>query len=174
MMTITKELAEKERHRRKCSVCHHAQLKEIESDYLDWRPIAEITEEYRIQDRSLFRHVEALGLQEQKKENRKRLYLRIMEKADLSGISVMEALNAGKLLEMIEGKISTTQVIEEKRPSMGEIMARWEKIREIEERLPEDKAKAVLGEEYYEKAKRVRELEADLSPEMLDRLKAVK
>ena len=40
--------------------------------------------------------------------------------------------------------------------------------------MTEDTAKPVLGEEYYEKAKRVRELEADLSPEMLDRLKAVK
>ena len=41
-----------------------------------------------------------------------------------------EALNAGKLLEMVEGKISTTSVIEHKQKSLEEIRASFERIRE--------------------------------------------
>lgn len=173
-LTIKDEESDPRRHRRKCAICRHKQCEEIDQDYLDWKPMTEIVETYRVQERSLYRHVKALGLWDKKKENRKHLYLRIMEKADLSGVSVMEALNAGKLLEMVEGKISTTQIIEEKRPSMEEINRRIERIQEIESALPADKAKAVLGEEYYERAKSLRELQADILPETLARLKAVR
>lgn len=167
-MTITKEETNPERHSRKCVICRHKEREEIDQNYLDWKPIAEIVEGYSIPERSLYRHVKALGLEEKKKDNRKRLYLRIMEGANLSDITVVEALNAAKLLELIEGKISTTSVVQQKLPSAEEIRKRSEEMHErlkeaqkVEGELPEDKARVVLGNNLYERVRRMRELFSD-------------
>lgn len=130
-LTITKELPEQERHRRKCGVCRHKHLAEIDEAYLQWEPIAEIVAQFGIEERALFRHVKALGLDDKRRENRKKFYLKIMERANLSEVTVSEAIQAGKLLEMVEGTMKTTAVVEQRIITSEEKQQRLDRIKEL-------------------------------------------
>ena len=45
------------RHKRNCSLCCHAKVAEIESDFISWRSPAAIAQEYGLADRtSVYRH----------------------------------------------------------------------------------------------------------------------
>ncbi len=107
-LTIAED-TKQERHSRKCKVCNHKKRKEMEEDYLRWRPVKEILAEYTIPERSFYRHTQALGLDEKKHKNRRRYYLKIMERASLNNVRVSEALAAAKLLEQVEGKLPHDQ-----------------------------------------------------------------
>jgi transposase-like protein len=106
-MTIKNDenMPDRERHRRKCSICNHAKHEEIELAYLEWETVSEICQQHGITERALYRHVKALELDQKKITNRKRFYLKVMERACLDEVSPTEAIAAGKLLEQIEGRI---------------------------------------------------------------------
>lgn len=56
-----------ERHSRKCRICKHPDREAIESDFLRWRPTAEIAKTYRLPDHSsVCRHARATGLYDQR------------------------------------------------------------------------------------------------------------
>lgn len=56
-----------ERHSRKCRVCKHPQRQDIESDFLRWRPTAEIAQNFGLPDHSsVCRHARATGLYDQR------------------------------------------------------------------------------------------------------------
>lgn len=105
-LTITKLAPDTERHRRKCAICQHPELQDLEADYLKWVPISTICEQYQVNERALYRHVEALDLQERKKENRKQLYFKILERMPLDQIKVSDAIAAARLLEQLEGALT--------------------------------------------------------------------
>jgi hypothetical protein len=51
------------RHKRKCAICRHPERQAIEQDFLQGRPIEEIVEICRVNDRStIYRHANAQGL----------------------------------------------------------------------------------------------------------------
>jgi hypothetical protein len=59
-----------ERHRRKCSVCKHAERDAIEEAFLHWISPDFITEEFKLPDwSSLYRHAHATGLFAQRRRN---------------------------------------------------------------------------------------------------------
>ena len=56
-----------ERHSRKCRICKHPDREAIESDFLRWRPTAEIAQTYGLPDHSsVCRHARATGLYDQR------------------------------------------------------------------------------------------------------------
>lgn len=108
-LSIRRRTPDLERHQRKCTICSHEKADEINQAYVDWEPIVQICSEYGLQEQNLYRHAKALEIDFEKLNNRKRLYLRIMERVCLSDVSPTEALTAGKLVEQVEGRISDGQ-----------------------------------------------------------------
>ena len=86
------------RHKRTCSVCHHAQRAEIENAFIAWRRPAAIAEEYGLSDRSsVYRHANALGLFQKRQRNVRAALERIIEKAgevDVTASAVVAAVQA--------------------------------------------------------------------------------
>ncbi|MGC1257563.1 MAG: hypothetical protein WA867_18530 [Candidatus Acidiferrales bacterium] len=66
------ELTDRERHERKCFICHHPNRAEIDDDILHWCNPANITFKYNLNDyRCIYRHAHATDLMD-----RRRLYMR--------------------------------------------------------------------------------------------------
>ena len=67
-----RELTDRERHERKCFICHHPNRAEIDDDILHWCNPANITYKYNLNDyRCIYRHAHATGLMD-----RRRMYMR--------------------------------------------------------------------------------------------------
>lgn len=85
-------------HQRNCSVCNHDQREEIDAAFIGWRSPAAIAEEYGLADRSsVYRHVNALGLQAKRQRNIRAALKRIIEKAgevDVTPSAVVAAVQA--------------------------------------------------------------------------------
>jgi hypothetical protein len=65
-------LTDRERHERKCFICHHPDRAEIDDDILHWCNPGNITFKYHLNDyRCIYRHAHATGLME-----RRRAYMR--------------------------------------------------------------------------------------------------
>jgi hypothetical protein len=86
------------RHRRNCGICHHAQLAEIEADFVAWRSPAAIAAEYGLADRtSVYRHANALGLFPKRQKNIRAALERIIERAgdvEVTASAVVAAVQA--------------------------------------------------------------------------------
>jgi hypothetical protein len=86
-----------ERHRRKCKICRHPDLEDIEQDYRDWGRPAQIARRYSIDDRSLYRHLTAVGLAPTRRENLRIILDRILERGaekKISGSTIIKAVRA--------------------------------------------------------------------------------
>jgi hypothetical protein len=65
-------LTDRERHERKCFICHHPDRAEIDDDILHWCNPGNITFKYHLNDyRCIYRHAHATGLMD-----RRRVYMR--------------------------------------------------------------------------------------------------
>ena len=85
------------RHRRKCKICRHPGRDDIEQDYRDWAKPAEIAREYDIDDRSLYRHLKAVGLIDSRRSNLQIILERIIERGPekpVSGDTIIRAVRA--------------------------------------------------------------------------------
>ena len=73
-------LPAQERHQRKCAVCRHPDREEIEEEFIHWRDVCYLAQDYNIQDyRSIYRHARVFGLIERRRENRRYMLDRILE-----------------------------------------------------------------------------------------------
>jgi hypothetical protein len=86
------------RHKRNCSVCSHAQRREIEAAFVSWQSPAALATEYGLADRaSIYRHAHALGLFAKRQRNVRAALERIIEKAgevDVTASAVVAAIQA--------------------------------------------------------------------------------
>jgi len=86
------------RHRRNCSVCAHAQVGEIDADFIAWRSPAVIAEQYSLADRSsVYRHAHAFGLFGKRQRNIRAALERIIERAsevEVTASAVVSAIQA--------------------------------------------------------------------------------
>ncbi len=86
------------RHRAKCAVCQHADREEIEEEYLHWRDVWQIAQQYEIDDyRSIHRHARAYGLVHSRRENIFSALDNIVEKSEdakVTGDMVIRAIRA--------------------------------------------------------------------------------
>lgn len=72
---------EEERHQRKCAVCQHPDRTEIEDEFIHWGNVYRLAKQYEIADyRSIHRHARAYGLIELRRENRRGVLDRILER----------------------------------------------------------------------------------------------
>lgn len=92
-----------ERHRRKCTVCKHAERDAIEEAFLHWMSPDFITEEFELPDWStLYRHAHATGLFAQRRRNVRFALENIIER------SVEVEITAAGLVRAIRAHASLT------------------------------------------------------------------
>src|SRR5213083_2461081 len=85
------------RHKAQCSICLHAECKEVEQWWIDWEHISHIEYVYHISRDAMYRHAHALGLFEKRKKNIMRALERIIEQVGAtspSSSAVVAAINA--------------------------------------------------------------------------------
>lgn len=84
------------RHSRKCAICHHPQREDIEEEFLQWHPPANIQQDYDLPSRpAIYRHAQATGLRRRRRRNLRGLAERILENADVispSGETILRAM----------------------------------------------------------------------------------
>jgi hypothetical protein len=86
-----------DRHRRKCQICRHPDLDQIEEDFLQWRRPWAISNEYGIPEASLFRHAHARNLFCLRRENLHLALDRVIERGSLvenTGDTIIRAVRA--------------------------------------------------------------------------------
>lgn len=84
------------RHRAQCSICRHPNCQDIEEAWVDWTSPEKIAYDYQISKDSLYRHCHALHLFAKRRENRMRVYEKILERLDLTKLSGGTILAAAK------------------------------------------------------------------------------
>jgi hypothetical protein len=58
------------RHKRKCSICHHPDREAIEEEFVHWGDVWHIHHDYQLPDyRTVLRHARATGLLERRRQN---------------------------------------------------------------------------------------------------------
>ena len=86
-----------DRHRRKCQICRHADLDQIEEDFLQWRRPWAISNEYGVPEASLFRHAHAVGLFSLRRDNLRLALDRVIERGsriENTGDTIIRAVRA--------------------------------------------------------------------------------
>ncbi|MHB8756095.1 MAG: hypothetical protein ACYC92_14240 [Candidatus Acidiferrales bacterium] len=84
------------RHRRRCAICHHPELEEIEAEFIRWADPHDLVDDYQLPSRSaIYRHAEATGLLARRRRNLRGVSERILEcvtNASPSASSVLRAM----------------------------------------------------------------------------------
>jgi transcription initiation factor TFIIIB Brf1 subunit/transcription initiation factor TFIIB len=86
------------RHKRRCTVCNHEQIHEIEAAFISWQSPAMIAVEFGLADRaSVYRHAQAFNLSAKRDRNLKSALEKIIERAgevDVTASAVVSAIQA--------------------------------------------------------------------------------
>jgi hypothetical protein len=91
------------RHARRCTICHHENLLQIEDDFLHWRPATEIAAEYALPDRRVvYRHARAAGLYRRRMRNMRRACSHIAEHAERVTPNAKNVLDAIRYCVLID------------------------------------------------------------------------
>jgi len=107
-----------ERHRRKCSVCKHAERDAIEEAFLHWISPDFITEEFKLPDwSSLYRHAHATGLFAQRRRNVRFALEEVIER------SVEVEITAAGLVRVVRAYASLTDTGEWVEPASRVIVS---------------------------------------------------
>ena len=110
-----------ERHRGKCQVCQHPELEVIEREYVAWQTVEAVRRKYALGKNSLNRHVEALHLDEKRRQNKlvalEKLIswgITALKPEDITGRNVIAAaqLHAKLQGELIERREDVTAMLE--------------------------------------------------------------
>jgi hypothetical protein len=86
------------RHERKCAICHHCECAAIEEEFVHWRNVCRLAQEYGSEDyRTIYRHARATGLIELRRENVGSALDNIVERSDTTKVSadcILRAIRA--------------------------------------------------------------------------------
>lgn len=109
-----------ERHRRKCTVCKHAERDAIEEAFLHWVSPEFITEQFDLPDWStLYRHAHATGLFAQRRRNVRFALENVIERAD-----DVEVITAAGLVRAVRAYACLTDSGEWVEPASHVIVSR--------------------------------------------------
>ncbi len=94
-----------DRHRRKCQICNHDYMEDIEEAYFNWTSAAFILEQFDItcQD-TIYRHARAIGLDVQRRENSRFAIEKLIEDVDHVTVTGSTVIRAVRALSLIDGK----------------------------------------------------------------------
>lgn len=152
--TISQITPDPERHSRKCSICNHEKREEIDEKYLEWVPVGEICNEFNIEERNLYRHVNALGLDEKQRQNSARYLQRVMARIPLDQVTPSDALTAARLLLQMRGelinKVEQNTMLEHKGLTREEREKEFERTLQIVKKVTEEEREGNLENETLE------------------------
>ena len=104
------------RHAQQCSLCKHAQRKEIESAFVGWQSPARIAAEYGLSDRAtIYRHAHALNLFEQRRRNVRAALEKLIERAgevEVTASAVVAAVSAYSKINADGAWIDRTETVD--------------------------------------------------------------
>ncbi|HEV2287507.1 MAG TPA: hypothetical protein VGR81_00980 [Candidatus Acidoferrales bacterium] len=94
-----------DRHRRKCQICNHDYMEDIEEAYFNWTSAAFILEQFDIacQD-TIYRHARTVGLDVQRRENSRFAIEKLIEDVDHVTVTGSTVIRAVRALSLIDGK----------------------------------------------------------------------
>ena len=84
------------RHEAGCKVCAHPDREQIESEWCAWANTSELAKQYGLSRDSIYRHVAAFNLRDQRGKNLRAALERIIEQADAVTV------NAGAVVQAIQ------------------------------------------------------------------------
>lgn len=103
------------RHRKKCAICRHEKVEQIEADFVAWRSPATMVIEYGLVDRSsIYRHAHAACLFEKRKRNIKAALENMIERSadvELTASAVVSAIQAYSKINAAGQWIERTETV---------------------------------------------------------------
>ena len=94
-----------ERHSRKCRLCRHPHLEEIENAYLNWHSAYDICRVFQVQDPdTLYRHARAAGLDATRRSNVRHVVEHFIEQAHNVKITSTTVLRSIRALSCLDDK----------------------------------------------------------------------
>lgn len=110
------------RHQSQCAICQHPQREKVENDYLNWTCVTDLARFCGVSRYSLYRHVHALGLDEQRRDHILLPIERLIERGDMTDLSGSTVLGAIQLYMKVTGAGQQVKAVE--RPSPKEVLER--------------------------------------------------
>ena len=95
-----------DRHSRKCQICKHPEIEELEEEFINWASAHWIKKEFKLHDEStIYRHARATGLDFVRRENLGMALEKIVQEVDhVDAPTVAEVLRAARTLARIDSR----------------------------------------------------------------------
>lgn len=91
-----------ERHSRKCEICNHPDIEEIEDEFVNWASAHWIEEAFGVGEYTIYRHARAAGLDVLRRENLGVVVEKVLQEVDhLEAPNVAEVLRAVRILSRL-------------------------------------------------------------------------
>jgi len=92
-----------ERHSRKCQICSHPDIDELEDEFISWASAHWIAKAFELNDEStIYRHARAAGLDILRRENLGVVVEKVLQEVDhIAGPTVAEVLRAVRILSRL-------------------------------------------------------------------------
>ena len=95
-----------DRHSRKCQICNHPEIDDIEHEFINWSPADWIAETFELSDEStIYRHARATGLDVRRRENLGMVVEKVLQQVDrVDTPTVSEVLRGVRILARLNGR----------------------------------------------------------------------
>lgn len=95
-----------ERHARKCQICNHPEIDDIEDEYISWTHVDDIRKAFKLKGEStIFRHARATGLDLRRRENLAVVLEKVLQEIDNAEMpTVSEILRAARTLARLNAR----------------------------------------------------------------------
>jgi hypothetical protein len=103
-MTKKEKPTDAERHARICTICQDPRREEIETEFVEWQPLAVIAREKRLSQSALYRHMNAVGLFGKRDRNLKAVLSRFIERGHRVKVTANAFIAAIQAFAKINGE----------------------------------------------------------------------
>lgn len=95
-----------DRHSRKCQICHHPDIDDIEEEFINWTTADQIRKAFKLNGESdIYRHARATGLNICRRENLSVAVEKVLEQVDHTDMpTVSEILRAARILARLNSR----------------------------------------------------------------------
>lgn len=95
-----------DRHARKCQICHHPDMDDIEEEYVSWTATDDIRKSFKLKGEStIYRHARATGLDLRRRENLAVVLEKVLQEIDNTETpTVSEILRAARILARLNSR----------------------------------------------------------------------
>lgn len=95
-----------ERHSRKCQICNHPDIEELEDEFINWASAHWIVETFELSDEStIYRHARAAGLDVLRRENLSAVVEKVLQEVDhVDAPDVSQILRAVRILARLNSR----------------------------------------------------------------------